>query len=105
MNPQALSIAGSIVLWASGAAAAWLVQKGVIPADQASQISTDLSSVIMGGGALVVGAIVVWFKSRQHAPDAIITAASNAPGVKKIVTTPAVASSDAHVGNPKVVSQ
>jgi drug/metabolite transporter (DMT)-like permease len=99
-SQQATSGVGSIVLLVAGLIAGWLASKGIITTPDIPEWTAALGTVI----GLIGSSILIFFKMQSHTADAIITAASQTPGVVNVVTTPAIANSDAHADNAKVVS-
>jgi formate/nitrite transporter FocA (FNT family) len=100
MDPQLKSTVTSAAMWLAGAVAAWLVSKGIVTSPDLDSTTAAFGTIIM----LIVGFVIERYKSYQHTPDAVITAASHAPGVVSVITTPAVANNAAHNDNDKVVT-
>jgi hypothetical protein len=100
MDPQLKSTITSAAMWLAGAIVAWLVSKGIVTSPDVDSTTAALGTIIM----LAVSAGVAYYKAKTHTPDAIITAASQQPGVINVVTTPQVANDPAHKDNLKIVA-
>ena len=84
MNAQFKSIITSVLLAAVTAGATWAVNKGFLPAADATTIENDAVGAILAAGA----AALAWYKSQQHTPTAQIAAVNDAPnGVKVVAET------------------
>lgn len=85
MNPQLKSLLVGILTTMLGGVIGWLITKGIITKDQAPQVTELLISLVLSGGA----ALVVWLKSLDHKPAAVVLEAKAIPGVSiKVDTTP-----------------
>lgn len=73
MNPVLKSTLTTILTVALGSSATWLVNKGIITADQTNSVVELGSGIVVGFGAVAVG----WWKSRQHTPTAQVAAIEN----------------------------
>jgi hypothetical protein len=100
MDPQLKSTVTSAAMWLAGAVVAWLGSKGIVTSPDIDSTTAAFGTIIM----LIISFVVARYKSLQHTPDAVITAASQAPGVVSVITTPAVANNAAHNDNNKVVT-
>lgn len=100
MDPQLKSFVTSGAMTLAGAIATWLVAKGIITSPDIDSTTSAIGTVI----TLIIGVGIAYYKAQTHTPDAIITAASQQPGVINVVTTPDVAHSAAHNDNFKIVT-
>jgi hypothetical protein len=95
------SALGSGAILVAGLVAGWLASKGVITTPDIPAWTAFIGAVI----ATAVGGVILFIKTKSHTADSIITAATHAPGVISVVTTTAVASSEAHADNDRVVDK
>jgi hypothetical protein len=101
MNAQNTSALGSGAILAAGLVAGWLASKGIITTPDIPAWTAFIGAVF----AALVGGVVAYIKIRSQTADAIINAATHQPGVISVVTTTAVASSEAHADNNRVVDK
>ena len=77
MNAQPKSILTSAILWISGIVVGWLVTKGLAPAADQSVLTNDVAGALVMG----FGALMTWYKERQHTPDALAVAVAKSDPV------------------------
>lgn len=96
MDPILKSTITSVLTYGLGAAGAWAVAQGYITKDQAASLTTD----IIGGGSVLIGGLLVWYKARQHTQAAQIQAVNAADNGVKVVADDARAAPIATVSAP-----
>lgn len=91
------SVLTSIVVAAAGAASGWLASKGYIQGADQVTVTALIATFIATVAGIAYTAITNRFAAK-------VTAVAASPEVAMVVTTPAVANSDVHVADPKVLS-
>ncbi len=95
MDDRTKSLLTTVLTALLGSAATWLVNKGIITADETTAFISVAIGLIFALGA----AVMAWWKSKSHSPEATTLAASKVPGVQVAVT------SDASEAVKKVAAQ